>query len=159
MALPHWLRDCIQVADVEQPADDNANVLDFPRRRVDCQANDNGQSALDLVYQAAELVGNLQEESRQTEARAKNLCRSAAERLRHAEQRAVAAESALSHAESRLSSAEARLCDADLRARNAEMRAHELDQALSRIEEAIRTRLLGKHQHPNDYRSAAFARA
>jgi chromosome segregation ATPase len=159
MALPHWLRECIQVADVEQPADANANVLNFPQGRVDCQANNNGQSALDLVYQAAELVGNLQEESRQTEARAKNLCRSAAERLRLAEQRAEAAQSALSHAESRLSSAEAKLCDAELRAKNAEMRARELDQALSRIEEAIRTRLLGKHRHPNDYRSAALARA
>lgn len=158
MTLPHWLRDCIQVADVEQPAGDNAGVLDFPRRRVNCQTNDNGQSALDLVYQAAELVGNLQEEWRQTETRAKNLCRSAAERLRLAEQRAVAAESALSHAESRLSSSEAKLCDAELRAKNAETRARELDHALSQIEEAIRTKLMGQHRHPNEHRSAALAR-
>jgi hypothetical protein len=156
MALPHWLRECVQVADIDEPADDSDNVLNFPpRQRADRQASDSGQSALELVYQAAELVGNLQEEARQTETRAQSLCRSAAERLRIAEQRAQAAESALSHAESRLSSAEAKLCEAELRAKTAETRSRELDHALSRIEAAIRMRLLGDNRHVNDHRRGA----
>lgn len=157
MALPHWLRVCIQVTDADQPADDSDNVLNFPRGQAARRVNDSGQSALDLVYQAVELVGNLQDEARQTETRAQGLCRSAVERLRLAERRVEAAESASSLAESRLSSAAAKLSAAELRAKNAETRARELDQALSRIEEAIRTRLLGERQHPNDYRHSAVS--
>jgi DNA repair exonuclease SbcCD ATPase subunit len=158
MALPHWLRECIQVTDEDQQQpEDNVNVLNFPRERSDRRANGDGQSALDLVYQAAELVSDIQEEARQRETRAQNLCRSAVEKLRLAERRAEAAESALSLAESRLSSAEARLSAAELRAKNAETKARELDQALSRIEEAIRTRLLGETQNPNFHRRGAVA--
>jgi hypothetical protein len=158
MSLPNWLRECIQVTDVDQEQpEDSGNVLDFPRGRADPRTNDGGQSALDLVYQAAELVSNMQEEARQRETRAQGLCRSAVEKLRVAERRVEAAESALSFAESRLSSAEARLSAAELRAKNAETRARELDQALSHIEEAIRTRLLGETQHPNFHRRGAAA--
>ena len=159
MSLPHWLAECIQdtVEDQDQHQPENSgNVLNFPQGRTDRRAND-GESALDLVFQAAELVGNMQEEARQREARAQSLCRSAVEKLRFAERRAETAESALSLAESRLSSAEARLCAAELRAKSAETRAHELDQALSRIEDAIRTKLLG--EKPDHHRrDAAVAR-
>jgi DNA repair ATPase RecN len=158
MALPHWLRECIQVTyDDQQQADDTDNVLNFPGGRIERRANDGGKSALDLVYQAAELVSGMQEEARQRETRAQSLCRSAVEKLRHAERRVEAAESALSFAESRLSSAEARLSAAELRAKNAETRARELDQALSRIEEAIRTRLLGETQNPSYNRRGVAA--
>ena len=146
MALPHWLRDCIQVTDHSEGSDEGENILNFPRGRTDPPRND-GQSALDLVYQAAEVVGNLQDHARQTETRAQNLCRSALEKLRLAEKRAEAAESTLYHAESRISSAEARLSDAELRAENAETRTRELDRALAIIEDAIRTRLLGANRN------------
>jgi hypothetical protein len=116
--------------------------LAFPRERTEPVRND-GQSAIDLVYQAAEVVGNMQDHARQTEIRAQTLCRNAIEKLRLAETRADAAENSLNLAESRIASAEARLCAAELRAKSAETRARELDQALTLIEKAIRTRLLG----------------
>jgi hypothetical protein len=116
--------------------------LAFPRERTEPVRND-GQSAIDLVYQAAEVVGNMQDHARQTEIRAQTLCRSAIEKLRLAETRTDAAENALNLAESRIASAEARLCAAELRAKSAETRARELDQALTLIEKAIRMRLLG----------------
>jgi hypothetical protein len=52
----------------------------------------------------------------------------------------------LNLAESRIASAEAKLSAAVLHAKNAETRARELEQALTLIEEAIRTRLLGERQ-------------
>ena len=142
MALPYWLRECIQVTDQDQGPEEGENVLAFPRERTEPARND-GQSAIDLVYQAAEVVGNMQNHARQTEIRAQTLCRNALEKLRFAETRTQAAENALNLAESRIASAEARLSAAELRSKNAETRARELDQALSLIEETIRTRLLG----------------
>jgi hypothetical protein len=142
VALPHWLRECIQVTDQDQASDGGENVLAFPRRRTELVRND-GKSAIDLVYQAAEAVGSMQDHARQTEFRAETLCRNAIEKLRLAERRTEAAENALNLAESRIASAEARLSAAELRAKNAETKAHELDQALTLIEEAIRTKLLG----------------
>jgi glycerol dehydrogenase-like iron-containing ADH family enzyme len=85
----------------------------------------------------------MQDHARQTEIRAQTLCRSALEKLRLAERRTEAAENALNLAESRIASSEAKLSTAELRAKNAETRARELDQALTLIEETIRTRLLG----------------
>jgi hypothetical protein len=157
MALPRWLRECIQVTDENRESEDSDNILNFPRGRADRRVNDSGQSALDLVYQAAEVVGDLQDQARQTETRAQNLCRSAVEKLRLAERRAEAAESALYLAESRISSAEAKLSAAELRAKNAETKARELDRALALIEEAIRTRLLGETQNPLSHRRGTAA--
>ena len=141
MALPYWLRERIQVPDQDQGPEDSENLLPFSRERTEPVRND-GQSAIDLVYQAAEVVGNIQNHARQTEIRAETLCRNALEKLRFAETRMQAAENALNLAKSRIASAEARLSAAELRAKNSETRARELDQALSLIEETIRTRLL-----------------
>ena len=87
--------------------------MEFPRRPIEPIRND-GQSAIDLVCQAAEVVGNLQDQARQTEIRAQALCRSAHEKLCFAESRREAAEKALNIAESRVASAEARLSEAGL---------------------------------------------
>ena len=159
MALPHWLRECIQVTDQEQgpERDENVeNVMAFPRRPIEPVKND-GQSAIELVYQAAEVVGNLQAHARQTEIRAQTLCRSALEKLRFAESRTEAAEKALNIAESRTASAEARLSAAEIRAKKAETWARELDQALAALEEAIRSKLLG--ENPSAYVSRRSAAA
>jgi hypothetical protein len=142
VALPSWLRECIQVSDLDQGSEEGEKVLAFPIGRIEPERND-GQSAIDLVYQAAEVVGNIQDHARQTEIRAQTLCRNALEKLRLAERRTESAEKALNLADSRTASAEAKLSAAELRAKNAETRARELDQALSLIEETIRTRLLG----------------
>jgi hypothetical protein len=145
VAIPHWLRECIQITDQDQGSEQDENVLAFPRRRIEPVKND-GQSAIDLVYQAAEVVGNMHHRAREIEIRAQTLCRSAHEKLRLAERRTEAAENALNLAESRTASAEAKMSAAELRAKNAETRARELDQALTLIEEAIRTRILGEGQ-------------
>ena len=133
MALPHWLRECIQVTDQDQGPEQDENVMPFPRRSIEPVRN-----------HAAEVVGNLQDHAQQTEIRAQTLCRNALEKLRLAERRTEAAEKALNIAESRIASAEARLCAAEQRAKKAETMARELDQALTLVEEAIKTRLLGE---------------
>ena len=143
MALPHWLQECIQVTDQDQRSEEGENVLAFPRERTEPVRND-GQSAIDLVYQAAEVVGNVHDHARRMEIRAQTLCKNALEKLRFAERRTEAAEKALNIAESRIASAEARLCAAEHRAKKAETMARELDQALTLVEEAIKTRLLGE---------------
>jgi len=95
MPLPHWLRECVQIMDEDQQQpEEGSNILNFSGKPTDQQANDGGRSALYLVYQAAELVGNMQEEACQREMRAQNLCRNAVERLQHAERRIQVAESA-----------------------------------------------------------------
>jgi ABC-type phosphate transport system auxiliary subunit len=143
VALPHWLRECIPVSDHDEESEQEENVLAFPRNKTEPVGND-GQSAIDLVYQAAEVVGNLQDHARQIETRAQTLCRSALEKLRLAERRTEAAENALNLAESRVASAEAKLSAAELRAKKAEATARELGQALTLIEDAIRSKLLGE---------------
>jgi hypothetical protein len=156
VALPSWLRECIEVTDQDQGTEQEQKVLALPRRRIE-PVRDDGQSALDLVYQAAEVVGNLQDRAQQIETHAQTLCRSALERLRLAETRTEAAEKALNLAESRVASAEAKLSAAEQRTKKAETRARELDQALTLIEQAIRTRLLG--ERPVDYVSRRDAAA
>jgi hypothetical protein len=156
VALPHWLTECIQVTDQDQGPERDENVMEFPKRPIEPVRND-GQSAINLVYQAAEVVGNLQEHARQTEIRAQNLCRSAFEKLRFAEGRTEAAEKALNIAESRIAAAEARLSEAESRAKKAEDWARELNQALASIENAIRSKLLG--ESPRAYVSRRGAAA
>jgi chromosome segregation ATPase len=131
------------------------NVLHFVRSGEDC-----GAKALDLVYQAAEVFSSMEDHAREIEARAKSMCASAAEKLKHAELRIEAAERArreiiteadcklqdasraLKHAQSRLQEAEDRLTAMEFRAQAAEAEAREAKQALALVEEAIRRRLL-----------------
>lgn len=53
------------------------NVPGFARR----SAPDCGTTALNLVYQAAEVFSSMEDHARETEARAQSLCKGAAERL------------------------------------------------------------------------------
>ena len=66
------------------------NVLSFPAS----SAPDKAATALDLVYQAADVFRGMEEHARETEARAQSLCAGALERLRLAEMRAEAVERA-----------------------------------------------------------------
>ena len=59
----------------------NENVLSFSRP----SAPDCGATALNLVYQAAEIFSSIENHARETEARAQSLCESAVERLKGAE--------------------------------------------------------------------------
>jgi uncharacterized protein involved in type VI secretion and phage assembly len=131
-------------------------VLKFARS----SAPDYGATALNLVYQAAEVIGGIEDRARETEARAHSLCRSAAERLTIAEQRMEDAERerrelitatdcklqdasrALKQAQSRIAAVEDQLTAVEFRAEAAEAEAREARQALALVEEAIRRRLL-----------------
>lgn len=132
------------------------NVLSFARP----SAQDCSTTALNLVYQAAEVFSSIEDHARETEARAQSLCRSAAERLDLAEKRMEAAERArreiiheadcrlleasraLKQAQSRIVAAEDQLTAVEFRAQAAEAEAREAKQALALVEEAIRRRLL-----------------
>jgi hypothetical protein len=121
---------------------------------------DKGATALDLVYQAAEVFRSMEEHARETEARAQSLCADALERLRLAEMRAeaierahreltVTAEHKLQHACRALEQAQScieaqkdKLTAVELRAEVAEAEARKAKEALALVEEAIRKRLL-----------------
>jgi chromosome condensin MukBEF complex kleisin-like MukF subunit len=132
------------------------NVLSFARS----SAPDCGATALNLVYQAAEVFSSMEDHARETEARAQSLCKSAVERLKLAEKRIGAAERArreiineadcklqeasraLKQAQSRIEAAEDQLTAVEFRAQAAEAEAREAKQTLALVEEAIRRRLL-----------------
>ena len=137
---------------------DDTNVLRFPSPPPPARG---GSSALDLIYQAADVFAGIEDRARDTEARARALCQSAIERLQLAEQRVAAAERArreavdhvgrkleeasraLAHAKSRIEAAEARAAAAEARALAAESEAQTARRALAQVEDAIRSRLLG----------------
>ena len=132
------------------------NVLSFARPSVP----DSSTTALNLVYQAAEVFRSIEDQAKETEARAQALCKSALERLKLAEMRTEAAERArreliteaecklqdasraLTQAQSRIEATEDRLTAVEFRAQAAEAEAREAKQALALVEEAIRRRLL-----------------
>ena len=132
------------------------NVLSFARPSVP----DSGATALNLVFQAADVFRGIEDHARETEARAQSLCKGALERIRFAEMRAEAAERAqrellteaecklqdasraLNQAQSRIQATEDRLTAMEFRAQAAEAEARESKQALALVEEAIRRRLL-----------------
>ena len=134
----------------------NENVLSF----VGSPVPTTGASALDLVYQAAEIFSSIEHNAREIEARAQAMCKSAAERLRLAEQRTESAENslrgviadadrklsdasrALTQVELRITAAEEETAAAEIRAQIAEAEAREAKQALALVEDAIRRRLL-----------------
>ena len=119
-----------------------------------------GSTALDLVYQAAELLNDIEQRAYETETRSKALCASAAERIRLAEARANSAEHAkremitevdaklqaasraLMQAEVQINAAEDKATAAEVRAELAETRAREALEALALVEGAIRKQLL-----------------
>jgi hypothetical protein len=138
------------------PSAEPENVLKF--RRSD--EEDYGETALDLVNQAAELFDSMENHARQTEAHAQSLCKSLAEKLLLSEKQKDAAERArletitelnrrlqdvtraLKHAEKRMESAEDYATAAEFRAQAAENQLLKANRELAAVEEAIRKRLL-----------------
>lgn len=133
-----------------------ANVLSFRRPSV----SDRGVTALELVYQAADVFRDIEEHARETEERAQSLCNSAIAKVRRAEMRAEASElahlttrmeaegklsdasRALEQAQSRLDAKEDQLIAMEFRVQAAEAEAREAKQALALVEGAIRRQLL-----------------
>ena len=142
------------------------NVLRFPR------PSDAGAVALDLVHQAAEVFRSMEDQARESEARAQSLCKSAMERLRRAETRAEAAERtqrdivisaddklrdasrALKQAQSRIDALQDQLAALEFRAEAAEAEASEAKHSLALVEEAIRRRLLCVRAESNSPQAA-----
>src|SRR5258707_15111668 len=116
---------------------ESENVLRFVRPSgPDC-----GATALNLVYQAAEIFSSIENHARETEARAQSLCKSAVERLKGAERARLEiineaycklqeAARALKDAQSRIVAAEDKLTAVEVRAQTAGLEAGEAKQGL-----------------------------
>ena len=134
------------------------NLLSFTRSLP----SDHGKTVLNLVFQAAELFSGMEEQVRETEARAQFVCKSAAERAQLAEKRLEVAEKArrevineaerklqdaskaLTDAEARIAAAEDKVTALEFRTQSAEAQLREAKRALLLVEEAIRERLLSE---------------
>jgi DNA repair exonuclease SbcCD ATPase subunit len=136
--------------------DEHENVLSFAQP----PAGEYGTTALNLVHQAAEIFQGMENQARETEARAQSMCDSLAEKLQFAEKQRDASERArrevvhefntklqdvsraLQQAQSRIKDAEDRALAAEFRAQAAEVALHKANRELAAVEQAIRTRLL-----------------
>lgn len=169
------LREHMRDRLAEASAVDSAEgILDS--RRPPNSAKNPGEAALDLVYQAAEIIGDVENSAAEKQARAEKLAKQAIGKVRIADARVRSAESgrlaaeaktkefsdrlqeaeeAMEQMASRVAAAEAQLSTAEQQARTAELRANEAKDALNRIEEAIRTQVLGKI--PGNFRRAGMA--
>ena len=157
-----WLRQHLRAgSDKPAPVERSNKVLQFP----DASApgpEERGQAALELVYRAAEVI-------REVEDRARNIAEDAVGKLqlandriqvleaerRAAEVRIREAEEALKRAVARIAIAEDRLVQAERLAKAADTRASEAEKALMRIEDAVRTRLLGEQRRAAGNKIAA----
>ena len=167
----------------------NSSALESPENVLSfrCPPNsetDPGAAALNLVYQAAEHIRDVDDCPAERQDRAETLAKQAIEMLEIAEARVRSAESARLAAEaeikefsdrvekelsiklqeveeameqtaSRIAATEAQLSTAEQRARTADMRADEAENTLKRIEEAIRIQILEKM--PYNARRTAIA--
>ncbi|MGC1533266.1 MAG: hypothetical protein WA832_21690 [Bradyrhizobium sp.] len=134
---------------------------------------DLGANALNLVYQAAEVFSDMEDRARETEARARSMCKAATERLLSAEARSEAADRArraiiaeaecklqdasraLRQAELQITAAEDRATATELRAQLAEAKAREAVEALALVEEAIRRRFCASSSTEKKLNAAA----
>ena len=179
----NWLREHMRDHIANHGALDSAeNVLNF-QSSPNSKMNP-GAAALDVVYQAAELIRDVDNYAAERHARAETLARQAIEKLKiahdcvqSAESRRLAAETGIrefserlenelsvrlqevekvvEQTASRIAAAEAQLSAAEQRARIAEARAAEAENALRRIEEAIRIQIVEKM--PGNARRTAMA--
>ncbi len=169
--LREYMRECIS----KETTIDSAEAILEPRRPL-YSARNPGEAALDLVYQATEIIEDVETSASEKQARAEKLVKQAIEKVRIADARVRSAESGRLAAEaktkeyndrlqeaeevmgqmgSRIAAAEAQLSIAEQKARNAELRANEAKDTLNRIEETIRTQVLGKI--PSNFRRTGMA--
>jgi chromosome segregation ATPase len=147
--------------------DARQNVANFPG--VAAAVSRSGpSSALDLVSEAAGVIRGIQERAAESEARAKALAESALEKLQVAVSRIQSVEAArgsaqetisrlsaklqeaeqeLTRTQSRVAATERRLADAERQIQVAETRAVNAEKAVSQIEDAIRTQLVGLQEN------------
>ena len=136
--------------------DEDEKIVSFARQ----PAKAHGTTALSLMQQAADMFEGIENQARETEARAQSLCKSATERLRLAEKQRDASErarrelindfnarleemaKAMQRAEKRIVSAEDHALAAEFRAQAAEAQLHKANRELAAIEDMIRKRLV-----------------
>ncbi len=151
------------------------NILCF-RDDPSGSRSDQGALVIHMVHQAAELIRGMEQRAADIESRAQALAKRVISELELAEQRLCSAEAerqeteaginkanlrvheadiALENAESLIAATEAKLSAAEQRADAAEERAKETGAALVRIEDAIRTHLLGAGEVASNNLAAA----
>src|ERR1035441_6644816 len=171
-----WLREYMRDRIANYSAVGSAeNILSL--RRPQNSETSPGAAVLNLIYQAADLIRDVDDYAAERHARA-ILAKQAIEKVEIAEARVRSAESGRLAAEaetkefsdrlqevekvleqttSRVAATEAQLSAAEQRARTDEMQADEADDALKRIEEAIRTQILEKRFCDSSRRAATAA--
>jgi len=129
-------------------------------------------AALDLVYQAAEVIQGIENHANEAEksfANALQTLQLAEKRIEELEGELQSAQACISEARvtiresdealkierSRLEAAERRMCQIEIRAKTAEAQAKENANTVTRIEEAIRSQILAKRPPVNKRTSAA----
>jgi chromosome segregation ATPase len=148
-----WLRQHLRAhTDNATSVEQGDKVLRFPDPSARLP-EERGQAALELIYRAAEAVRGVEDRARSIAEDAVGKLQLANDRIqvleaerRAAEVRIQEAEEALKRAAARIAVAEDRLVQAERHAKAAEMRASEAEKALMRIEDAVRTRLLGQQR-------------
>jgi len=138
------------------PPEEDEKIVSFARQ----PAKGHPTTALSLMQQAAEMFEGIENQARETEARAQSLCKSATERLRLAEKQRDASErarrdlindfngrleemaKAMQRAEKRIVAAEDHALAAEFRAQAAEAGLHKANRELAAIEDMIRKRLV-----------------
>jgi septal ring factor EnvC (AmiA/AmiB activator) len=138
------------------PVSEPENIVSFPPSTP----RDYGNTALNLVQQAAEIFSGMEDHARETEARAQSMYKNLTEKLQQAETQRDSAERArreivnelnhkirdvtraLQQAEARITEAEERIVAAEFRAQAAENQLYKANRELAAVEDAIRKRLL-----------------
>jgi hypothetical protein len=140
--------------------DEDDKIVSFARQPAKEFVKAPGTTALSLMQQAAEMFEGIENQARQTEARAQSLCKGATERLKLAEKQRDASErarrelinefngrleqmsKAMQRAEKRVVAAEDHALAAEFRAQAAEAQLHKANRELAAIEDLIRKRLV-----------------
>lgn len=157
------------------PIEPSEGVLRFPSSPPSAATRSCGD-ALDLVYQAAEVIKGVENQATEAERRARDIAEKALQKLQVAENRIQELETELDTAKAcinearvkikeadeaakiergRLEAADRKLCQIEMRARTAEAQAKENANAVLRIEEAIRTQILANRPSLNKPTSVA----
>jgi septal ring factor EnvC (AmiA/AmiB activator) len=120
-------------------------------------------AALNLVYQAAEVIKDIESQASDAEKTSYQKLQLAQKRIEELEAELRSAQLCINEArvklkesnelakaeKSRLDEAERRMCELEMRARTAEMQARENANSVLRVEEAIRTQILSKRLPPS----------
>jgi hypothetical protein len=159
-----WLREHMRNQLTDSAIEPEEKVLRFPNPSRTAREE---EIALDLVYEAAEVMRTIEVEAARVEARTRDLVQGAVEKLqlaesriqsldaarrtaekcmREANERAQQAEKGIKEAQTLLAAAKAELYAMELRVKAAETRADETKETLIRVENAIRTQLLDKRR-------------